>query len=177
MSNVESYSKIDQLRGVILTTFLKFFGCQIGKNLICTHWPLFRRLPIKNLSIGNNTKIGKEIHLEPLPNGRISIGNDCILEENIIISSGAEIIIGDNVSLGKNLTIRDDNHNIKLGEPIYTQGSNYKPVHINEGVIVENNCCILQGSNIPAGAKIKRNSVVSIKSNLREHNSYQGIPV
>ncbi|MBL4624879.1 MAG: hypothetical protein JKY42_07045 [Flavobacteriales bacterium] len=167
----------NRLRGSLLKIQLLILGCKVGKNLTCSHWPYFRRIPSENLTIGSNVKIGKEIHFEPLPSGQITIGDNCSLEENIVICSGKSVVIENGVSIGKNVTIRDDSHNISKKSEIRLQGWNFSSVLIKSDVRINRDSCILQGAQIPEGVTIEKNSVVIEKSNLDTNKTYQGIPV
>jgi acetyltransferase-like isoleucine patch superfamily enzyme len=167
----------NRFRGKLIKIFLQALGCEIGENLICSHWPSFRRIPIGNLVIGSNVQIGKEIHFEPLPTGEIIIGDNCIFRENIVICSGRSVVLENGISVGKNVTIRDDSHNNSKDALIREQGWNFSPVNIRSYVNIGDDSCILRGSSIPEGVSILKESVVLESSILIKNSTYQGIPV
>lgn len=135
-------------------------------------------------------KIGKKVRVAKLhilwPH-KVSIGDNCIIEQNVILkydgpwSPGRSIIIANKVFIGNNcefnistgITIApnvdiasgckfiDHNHGIKAGALIGPQPSEKAPIVIEEGVWLGVNVIVLKGVTIGSGAVIGAGAVVT----------------
>lgn len=166
-----------KLKGLLLFIYLKLHKCNVGHNLRCHRFPVFRIIPNNNIVIGNNVTIGSHITFEVNNIGKIIIGDSVKLTQNIIICSGSEVLIGANSILGENISIRDGEHNTSLEDEIINQGSNFQPVKIGRGVWIGAASLVLKGSEIPDGVVIGANSVVTSSCKLLPNNIYAGSPV
>lgn len=106
--------------------------------------------------IGKNVFIGIGVQLRGKP-GNISIGDNSIINSNIILDGREKITIGSNVDMGENTIIwtvehdpNDNNHNVKSAS-----------VFIEDYVWIATNVVILPGVKIGKGAVIACNSVVT----------------
>lgn len=89
-------------------------------------------------------------------NGKISIGNNCFMNDNCSINCQAKVTIGDNVIMGQNVMIFDHDHDyknnindfvreeVKIGNNVWI-GAN---VVILKGVTIGDNCVIAAGTLI-----------------------------
>ena len=137
----------------------------------------------KNISIGNNCYIGsraaitswggKNNQLKIIIKNNVCIGDDCH------ITAFNQIIINDNVLLGKKVTITDNSHGqsklkdlneAPLTRPIYSSGA----VIIEEGVWIGDKVTILPNVNIGKFSVIGANSVVI--SNIPDYCVAVGAP-
>jgi acetyltransferase-like isoleucine patch superfamily enzyme len=166
-----------KIKGVLFKVYLVLHGCKVGKNLRCHKFPILRIIPEKNIEIGNYVTIGNNITIEIQRGGILCIGNKVKLTQNILISVGSEIMIGDYTLIGENVSIRDGDHNSSLGNPIIFQLSSYQPVIIGKDVWIGAGCYILKGSKIPEGVIIGANSVVLKNVLLEKNNIYAGSPI
>jgi acetyltransferase-like isoleucine patch superfamily enzyme len=176
---VESIIKNNKFKfkGYLLTIYFRAHGCKVGSKLRCHKFPTFRIIPIKNIEIGNNVTIGYNIYFEILKAGKLIIGDNVKLTQNILITSGSEIKIGDYSLFGENVSIRDGDHNSSIEKSITFQTSTYSPVHIGKDVWIGAGCLILKGSVIPDGVIIGANSVVLKNLQLVSNTIYAGSPV
>lgn len=166
-----------KIKGFLLRIYLLIHGCKVGSKLRCHTFPVFRTIPRKNIKIGINVTIGYNITFEVLQNGKLIIGDYVKLTQNILISSGCEISIGDYSLFGENVTIRDGDHNSCVDKPISLQTSTFLPVHIGKDVWIGAGCFILKGVKIPEGVIIGSNSVVLRHKQLEPNTIYAGSPV
>jgi len=127
----------------------------------------------KYISIGNNTGIGSYTILTAWDNymndkfsPEISIGNNVWIGEGCHITAINKIHIGDNVLMGKYITITDNSHgetnfeqlNIHpLSRPLISRG----PVRIEDDVWIGDKVTILSNVKIGKGSVIGANSVVT----------------
>lgn len=148
-------------------------------------------------------QIGKKVRLKRLyvlwPN-KVSIGNNCILEHNIVFkhdgpwSQGRSIIIKNDVFIGNNcefnincgITIHpysnissgckfiDHNHGIKAGELIGPQRSESASIVIEEDVWLGVNVIVLKGVTIGKGAVIGAGATVT--KSIPPNEIWTGIP-
>lgn len=129
----------------------------------------------ENISIGNKTGIGKHLALTSWEGGEIKIGNDCSIGNYAHITSYNCISIGNNVLIGKFVTITDNSHgNSSSGHPaereLYSKGK----VIIEDDVWIGDKVTILPNVHIGGGAVIGANSVVT--KNVTSNSIYAGNP-
>jgi acetyltransferase-like isoleucine patch superfamily enzyme len=164
-------------RGSVLKFYLRLHGCKAGKRLRCHTFPKFRMIPDNNCVIGDFVTIGYGITFEIQKNGSLIVGNHVKLTQNILISSGIGITIGDHSIFGENVSIRDGDHESLQEKPVLFQENKYSPVHIGKDVWIGAGSYVLPGSTIPDGTVIGSNSVVLSGSGLKEYCIYAGSPV
>ena len=175
------YIKLRKLLWLVKSAILKLFlislGCKVGKNLKCKQFPIFRSIPRKNISIGNNVTIGYRITFDVSNRGKLSIGNYTNLTQDIMISSNTSVEIGDNTLIAENVSIRDSDHGTKKNSIIQTQESVSLPIQIKDDVWLGAGVRVLKGSFISRGCVIAANSIVLSKSKTLDFQIYGGIPV
>lgn len=151
-----------------------FKGIKCGKRFI-----IHGHLKIKvrgQCEIGDNVYISSGIDMNPLcarNNGficveecaRLSIGNSCAMSSPRIWAH-QEIIIGNYVMMGGNVTIVDsDCHSLDFAKRrdarLDSRHKNSKPIYIEDDVFVGMNTMILKGVTIGARAVIGAGSVVT----------------
>lgn len=99
---------------------------------------------------------GAIVHL----NGNMSIGNNFSTNKNTFLSCTSEVIIGDNVLLGWDCHVLDDNG----GHVVFYDGIESKS---NGTVKIGNNVWLCSYSHLLAGAEISDGSIVAYKSLLK----------
>ena len=82
----------------------------------------------------------------------MSIGKGCFLNQNVMIVSKNEIVIGDNVIIGPNVVIVDHDHNYKVSDRKNTFTA--APIHIGNNVWIGANVTIMKGTSIGEGSVI-----------------------
>jgi acetyltransferase-like isoleucine patch superfamily enzyme len=112
-------------------------------------------------------------HIEArAPESKIQIGNNTIVNNNIVIISEEEIIIGDNVLIGTNVEIIDsDFHSVSADRNIKHKTA---PVNIKSNVWIGSNVKILKGVTIGENSIISNSSVVT--KNIPSNTIAGGIP-
>ena len=100
---------------------------------------------------------GQEMLTEPV----VSIGNRCVIGRGTSIVGHFSIDIGDDVYMGMNVYITDQNHGYEdLGQPIGTQTPNDEAVSIGSGSWIGSGAVILPGARIGNHVVVGANSVV-----------------
>lgn len=121
----------------------------------------------RNICIGNDFFIGKDFLLATYPKngkyGKLKIGDNVVAQERVRISAAESVVIGDNVLMGSDILITDNNHGMDAGsEQSYMQQEvSTKPVKIGDGCWIGEKCSVLAGSTIGEKCIIGANSVVT----------------
>lgn len=84
--------------------------------------------------------------------GRLSIGRGCFFNQNVMIVSKEEIVIGNNVIIGPNVVIVDHDHNYKVNDQ--KNSFTATPIHIGDNVWIGANVTIMKGTSIGEGSVI-----------------------
>ncbi len=120
-----------------------------------------------NASIGQGTSICAK-------GGKIIFGKKFSCNVNCFIYSQNKIIFGDDVLIGWNINIRDND-----GHPIYDQNKNLvnpdKEIHIGDHVWIASYVDILKGVNLAVGTIVGTRSLVT-KSNSISNAIIAGFP-
>ena len=127
----------------------------------------------ENIAIGKGSIIAKGAILtafkkrrEQCFDSKIIIGSNCMIGENVHISSCKCVSVGDNVLTGRYVYISDNLHGSTdisslrippIERPITIKG----PVTIGNNVWIGERVCVLSGVSIGDGAVIAANSVVT----------------
>ena len=140
----------------------------------------------KYISIGNNTGFGKrgiltawDAYLNDNFNPIINIGNFTSIGEDYHITAINEITIGNNVLMGKKITITDNSHgkadieSLKYS-PIKRRLFSNGAISIEDGVWIGEKVTILPGVTIGTNSIIGANAVVT--SNIPANCVAVGIP-
>lgn len=117
-------------------------------------------------------------HGSPRPDGKpvIRVGDRCSFADGLVLTAFEELIIGDDVLIGRNVHISDHAHEFRNPEiPIINQGVTApRPVRVGSG------SWIGQGVVICPGVTIGRNSVIGANSIVRadvpDHAVAAGVP-
>ncbi len=189
--------KIFQLiRGLFIKPFLKkstgliFLGSRtkirfkskisIGKTLQIGDNVEINALSRNGVHIGHNVSILKNTIIEctgvlrNLGEG-ISIGNNVGIAQNCFIQVRGQVIIGDNVIFGPNVSIFSENHVfIDTELPVSVQGETRKGVTIEDGVWIGTRAIILDG------VKVGKNSIVAagaiVNKDVAPYSIVGGVP-
>lgn len=171
------------IRGLLIKIHLKhssgliFIGkkCKItfknkisfGRTVTIGDYVEINALSKYGVVIGNNVSILKGTIIEctgvinDLGEG-ITIGNNVGIAQNCFIQVRGNVIIGNNVIFGPNVSIFSENHNYSSLElPISVQGVTRKGVIINDGVWLGTRTIIMDGVSIGEGSIVAAGSVVT----------------
>lgn len=138
-----------------------------GKNSHIVY-PVCKIVNKKNISIGDNSNIGKFVRLEPVVcyelnhyTPHIKIGNEVCINQNFHCTCAKSVIIGDGTSITANCGIFDIIHpyedisvNPRFAEIIV------KPVEIGQNCLIGMNSVILPGTKLGNHCVVGANSVV-----------------
>ncbi len=119
------------------------------------------------LRLGRGTRLmhGAVLHcynFRGLERSGISIGKNCVIGINTVITGQGAVVLEDNVIIGPGVSIMPVNHNFgDASRPVREQGISGKGVHIGEGAWVGAGAIILDGVKIGKGAVVAAGSVVT----------------
>ena len=151
------------IRAIVYKLFFKHIGkfTYIGK-------PCFVE-GCKNMIIGNRVRIFPGLRIQTLEKGKIVIGNNTAIEQNVHITSAREILyIGNDVTILGNSFITNIDHEYKnIDVSVLDQGIITKETKINDG------CFIGFGASIQAGTKLGKHCIVGTNAVVRgEYTDY-----
>lgn len=162
---------LKKIKSHIFTIWLSSLFKKLGRNTIL-HYPLYTQGE-KYISIGNKSGIGARGILtawnkyqEDVFVPEIHIGDNVWIGEGCHITAINKILIGNNVLMGKYVTISDNSHGntdlYQFSIPPFKRKLNSKgPVIINDNVWIGDKSTILPGISIGKGSVIGANSVVT----------------
>lgn len=122
--------------------------------------------PFFNFKSNLLISLKKGAHLKPncviQGSGFLEIGKNSYVESYTIIGVNERIIIGDNVMIANNVSIRDTDHKFdNIDKNIIEQGIVTSPVIIMDNVWIGHGAVITKGITINSGAIIASNAVVT----------------
>jgi len=127
-----------------------------------------------NVTWGKHCRFGKDVILETQGDGAIELGNNVRINQGTVIVAHSRVSIANDCLIGEYCSIRDANHEIKVGELIRTQG------HSTAAIKIENNCwlgrgaVVLKGVTLHEGCVVGANSVVT--KSLEKQVVAAGVP-
>jgi len=139
----------------------------LGKTVIIGDNVEINALSKFGVSIGDNVSILKGTIIEctgvirELGEGLI-IGNNVGIAQNCFIQVRGNVVIGNNVIFGPNVSIFSENHNFSNPElPVSMQGVSRKGVTVEDGVWIGTRAVILDGVNIGKNSIVAAGSIVT----------------
>ncbi len=129
----------------------------------------------KNLWMGGDIFLYRELYFETQDHGRIEIGNNVVLSRGVHIVSYDSVILEEGVMVGEYTSIRDANHRRIQGSSVRDTGHVAKPIHIRKGAWIGRGVAILPGVTIGEGAIVGANAVVS--RDVQAGDVVAGVPV
>lgn len=136
-----------------------FFG-SIGKKTTLIN-PLFISNP-GQISIGSHVFIRDHARLEVVENGFIRIGNNSSFEQNLHITSGGELYVGDNVTVSFGSMITNIDHEYRMIETHVL-----RQPYLIQTTRIGDNCFIGAGVKIQAGTVLGKQCVVGSNAVVR----------
>lgn len=114
----------------------------------------------------------------PRPDGKpvIRVGNRCSIADGLVLTAFEELVIGDDVLIGRNVHISDHAHEFKNPEiPIINQGTTApRPVRVGSGSWIGQGVVICPGVTIGKNSVIGANSIV--RTDIPDHAVAAGVP-
>lgn len=162
-------------------TSLKFCGKMVfGKSISIGNNVEINALSKKGITLGNNVSILKGTIIEctgvmnDLGEG-LTIGNNVGIAQNCFIQVRGEVIIGDNVIFGPNVSLFSENHLFDNPDlPVNVQGVNRKGVTIESGVWIGSRAVILDGVTVGRNSIVAAGSIVN--KDVLPYSIVGGIP-
>ncbi|MCB2203162.1 acyltransferase [bacterium] len=165
------------MRGWLLRCYLRLHGCRVGNKLKCKQWPTFRQVPNGNIRLGSSVTIGYRISLDVGREAILEIGNHVNLVQDLLISSGVQVVIGDYSGIGEYSSIRDGDHGYSSHSRIHDQVTTHDPIIIGSDVQISRGCLVTSGSRIDDGVIVGAGSVVTSRTKTIANGIYIGQPV
>jgi acetyltransferase-like isoleucine patch superfamily enzyme len=113
------------------------------------------------LELGEHCRLGRDCFFETVGEGRITLGEEVIVNAGCFMVSYAAIRIGANTLIGEYVSIRDANHGTAPDRLIRMQEHSSAPIVIGEDVWIGRGAMVLGGVTIGDGAVVAANSVVT----------------
>ncbi len=166
------------------------------RSLVSNFNKYFALIFSRDLIFGKKISLGAGVFIRTLDGGKITIGSNVSIEENVeIIAQGSKILIGDNVFIGRGCqiiakqfisigddtliasycVIRDANHKMERNYLIRLQPHNVSPIMVGKDVWIGSQSTILMGAKINDGCVVGANSLVN--NELVSYGIYVGSPV
>lgn len=163
------------LRSRIKCTLLSLLRYTIGGTVHFGGKNSFFQSHSRHVSMGHNIRFGRCTRLDAGFGGKISIGDDVLIDDNCFITAQNSITIGSHVQISAYSFITDFNHNFESrSKPIVEQGCSTKPVIIGDDVWIGAHTCILAGVTVGKGAIVGAGAVVT--KNVRPYTIVAGNP-
>lgn len=166
-----------RFKGICFKLYLIIHGCKVGKGLKCIGFPKFRSIPKKNIKIGNNVTLGRNVTFEIAHEGILILGNNVLLADNILLSTISKIEIKDWAAVAENVSIRGSFHEMKKEEYYRLQGNVSESIVLGEDTGIGAGCVVLMGVNVPNGVFVASNSTLLKNAELVPYGIYGGNPL
>lgn len=152
----------DLILSRIRILFLHIRGYDIDASVIVKGDNFFFQSVQHSVHISKGTVIGKHTRISCGGNGKISIGENVLIDDYVYIMSHESIVIGDNTKIAAFTFITDFNHNYAdKRTPLVKQGYNTKPVRVGEHVWIGTHTILLPGITVGDRVVIGAGSVIS----------------
>lgn len=116
--------------------------------------------PSGRLTIGQNCVLDRRLTLEVI--GDMQIGSGTILGHSCTIGSKESVIIGENCLLAEMVSIRDNDHDFSdISRPYRDQGHTTAPVIIGNNVWLGTRVVVTKGVTIGEGSIVGAGSIVT----------------
>lgn len=151
------------LFGLIISLPARFKGMKFGRNSFIAPGYDFLFEQLKNISVGDNCKIGKNAWIHTVDQGKIVIGNGTNLGRNITIGAKNKINIGNNVLFSFGVTVIDHDHEFQDMDipPIKNKLTEGIEITIEDDCFIGAHSFILKGVNLGKHCVVGANSVVT----------------
>lgn len=119
----------------------------------------------KNISLGNKVRIYPSVRMEAIGNGKIIVGNNVAIEQNVeIVSMEKDLCIGNDVTIAGNVFISNVNHDYRdIKRSVMDQGYIVKKTTIGDGCFIGFGVVILPGTILGKHCVVGSNAVLTGK--------------
>jgi acetyltransferase-like isoleucine patch superfamily enzyme len=115
-----------------------------------------------NIVIGKNFASSGHLHLSANDGGYVEIGDDCDVNNNVLIGGGSgRIIMGNHVSIAPNVVLRAANHGMARGIPMKHQASTPGEIRIEDDVWIGSNAVVTADVVLARGTVVGAGAVVT----------------
>jgi len=147
---------------IIRSMLLKLRGYGIQADTIIPGGNVFFQSHMHHISVGKMVRFGRNTRLDAGFGGRISVGNDVLIDDNCFITAQGTISIGNHVQISAYSFITDFNHAFSdKAETILKQGYEVANVVIGDDVWIGTHAVILPGVTVGKGSVVGAGSVVT----------------
>lgn len=168
-------SGIRRVSSFMWVFLLRMRGYDISWDTLLFGGNMFFQSTMHAVSIGSGSRLGRFTRFDAGFGGRISLGENSLIDDNCFITAQSRISIGDHVLMAAYTFVTDFNHSyVSRESPINTQGYIRKPVAIGNDVWIGAHVTILPGVHIGDGAVIGAGSVVT--HDVKPHTIVAGNP-
>lgn len=122
---------------------------------------LIRMTKGSKLVLGRNVKIGSGSSIIITRGGKLTIGDEVFINQQVVLYSTMKVTIGSYVSIGWQSQIYDTDFHFRYDEHRHAISNNMAEVYIGNGAWITNRVTISKGSNVPAYAIIGSGSLVN----------------
>jgi acetyltransferase-like isoleucine patch superfamily enzyme len=130
---------------------------------------------VRKIFVGNRVRIMPGARMEVHGKGRLVIGDNCSIGNDLHISVADELIIGSGALISSSVLITDIDHEYQeIDIPVFYQPLNIRKTYIGENVFIGSGAKILAGTIIGKGCVVGANSV--IRGEYAPHSVIAGIP-
>jgi acetyltransferase-like isoleucine patch superfamily enzyme len=149
------------IRGLYVWGFINLMGGECAWGVLISKGFTLRQIPHQGIKIGKDFFCHTDLVLDIMPSCELIIGDSVSINQNVVIAGWQKITIGNDVLIAEFVSIRDSDHEVNLGSPIWSQGMVSKPITIGDDVWIGRGVAILKGVTIGKGAVIGANAVVT----------------
>lgn len=153
------------LSNYVYTKFCSLQFSSFGKKSRIGCYSTFEGL--NRISIGQHSRIGRYAVITAWENfnkenytPRIVIGNNCSIGEYVHITAIKSIIVGNNVLIGRRVTISDNSHGVNESFAELQTPPNQRKLYSKGEVVIEDNVWIGDKATILAGVRIGFGSII-----------------
>jgi len=130
----------------------------VGKRTVIR--PFFNQDSTIKVTLKKDAHIHSDVIIQG--SGNFVFGERSFIGSFSVIGCNESIIIGDDVMIAQNVSIRDTDHEFKaLDKPMLQQGMSCSPITIHDNVWIGHGAVITKGITIHSGAIIGANAVVT----------------
>ncbi len=130
----------------------------------------------RNIYIGNRVRIFPGIRMEAIGSGKIIIGDNVAIEQNVQINSmNSNLIIGDGVTIAGHVFITNEDHKYEdITKSVMEQGNIIAETAIGDGCFIGYGTVILQGTILGKHCVVGSNAV--LKGVYSDYSVIVGVP-